>query len=351
MEGMDLSMVGSARLVTGGVDTHLDVNVVAALDRIGGLLGVESFSTTVEGNRQLGWLRGLGRVAQVGVEGTGSYGASLARFLRDAGVEVLEVDRPNRQDRRRKGKNDTVDAIEAARAAQGQRQLGAAKTKDGNVEAIRALMVARRSARDMKIASLNQIRHLGFTAPEEIRQSLQGVSRRLIAKRAAAMRPRADADPVTYATKTALRTLGRRVLELDAERKELDRLLNNLLGETAPGLLALYGVGKHAAANLLVAAGDNPDRLRSEAAWARLCGVSPIEASSGKTTRHRLNPGGNRQANAALWHIVITRMSSDPRTAVYVERRAKEGRTKKEIIRVLKRYVAREVYPHIIAAV
>ncbi len=244
-EGMDLSMVGSPRRVTGGVDTHLDVNVAAALDRIGGLLGVESFPTTVEGNRQLlGWLRDLGRVARVGVEGTGSYGASLARFLRDAGVEVLEVDRPNRQERRRKGKNDTVDAVEAARAAQGQRQLGAAKTKDGNVEAIRAVMVARRSSADMKIASLNQIRHLGFTAPEEIRQSLQGVSRRLIAKRAAAMRPRADADPVTYATKTALRTLGRRVLELDAERNELDRLLDNLLADTAPGLLSLYGVGK-----------------------------------------------------------------------------------------------------------
>jgi transposase len=351
-EGMDLSMVGSARLVTGGVDTHLDVNVAAALDRIGGLLGVESFPTTVEGNRQLlGWLRGLGRVAQVGVEGTGSYGASLARFLRDAGVEVLEVDRPNRQERRRKGKNDTVDAIEAARAAQGQRQLGAAKTKDGNVEAIRALIVARRSARDMKIASLNQIRHLGFTAPEEIRRSLQGISRRLIAKRAAAIRPRADGDPVVYATKTALRALGRRVLELDAERKELDKLLDSLLAETAPGLVGLYGVGKHSAANLLVAAGDNPDRLRSEAAWARLCGVSPIEASSGKTVRHRLNPGGNRQANAALWHIVVTRMSSDPRTALYVERRTKEGRTKKEIIRILKRYVAREVHPYIIAAV
>jgi transposase len=155
-----------------------------------------------------------GSVARVGVEGTGSYGASVARFLRDAGVEVLEVDPPNRQERRRKGKNDTVDAIEAARAAQGQRQLGAARTNGGNVEAIRALMVARRSAGDMKIASPNQIRNLGFTAPEEIRQSLHGVSRRLIAKRAAAMRPRADADPVTSATKTALRTLGRCVLEL-----------------------------------------------------------------------------------------------------------------------------------------
>jgi transposase len=285
------------------------------------------------------------------VEGTGSYGAPLTRFLREAGIEVLEVDRPNRQERRRKGKTDVVDAIEAARAAQGQRQLGAAKTKDGNVEAIRALMVAKRSARDQKIATLNQIRHLGFTAPEEIRQALQGVSRRLIAKRAAALRPNPDGDPVSFATKTALRSLGRRVLELDAERKELDRLLVRFLAETAPRLLELYGVGKDSAAKLLVAAGDNPDRLRSEAAWARLCGVSPIEASSGKVTRHRLNPGGNRQANAALWHIVITRMSADPRTQAYAERRVKEGRTNKEIIRVLKRYVAREVYPHVMAAV
>jgi transposase len=285
------------------------------------------------------------------VEGTGSYGAPLARFLRGVGIEVLEVDRPNRQERRRKGKTDVVDAIEAARAAQSQRQLGAAKTKDGNVEAIRALMVAKRSARDQKIASMNQIRHLGFTAPEEIRQSLQGVSRRLIAKKAAAMRPRAGADPVSHATKTALRALGRRVLGLDAERKEIDKLLTELLTQTAPALLELYGVGKDSAAALLVAAGDNPDRLRSEAAWARLCGVSPIEASSGKVIRHRLNPGGNRQANAALWHIVITRMGSDPRTIVYVERRGKEGLTKKDIIRVLKRYVAREVYPYITAAV
>jgi len=349
---MAVTIVDTSRPVTGGVDTHLEVNVAAVLDPIGGLLGVESFSTSPEGNAQLlEWMAGFGPVSKIGVEGTGSYGASLARFLRDSGVVVLEVDRPNRQERRRKGKNDVVDAIEAARAAQGQRQLGAPKTRDGNVEAIRALMVAKRSARDQKIATMNQIRHLGFTAPEEIRQSLQGVSRRLIAKRAAAMRPRADGDVVAFATKTALRALGRRVLEIDSERKEIDKILTRLLDQTAPGLMELYGVGKDSAAALLVAAGDNRERLRSEAAWARLCGVSPIEASSGKITRHRLNPFGNRQANAALWHIVITRISSDPRTIDYVERRTKEGRTKKEIIRVLKRYVARETYPYIIAAV
>jgi transposase len=345
-------MVGSSRLVTGGVDTHLEINVAAVLDRIGGLLGTESFPTTMDGNRRLlKWMAGFGRVVRVGVEGTGSYGASLARFLAEAGIEVLEVSRPNRQERRRQGKNDTIDAVEAARAAQGQRQLGAAKTKDGNVEAIRALMVAKRSARDTKIKTLNQIRHLGFTAPEEIRQALQGVSRRLLGRRAAALRPNPGVDPVTYATKVALRALGRRVLELDAERKEIDQLLARLLVQTAPGLLGIYGVGKDSAARLLVAAGDNPDRLKSETAWARLCGVAPLEASSGKIARHRLNPGGNRQANAALWHIVITRMSGDPRTRAYVERRTKEGRTAKEIIRVLKRYVAREVYPYIIAVV
>lgn len=346
VKGRDgVSIVDTSRPVTGGVDTHLELNVAAALDGIGGLLGVESFPTSPAGNKALlGWLKGLGTVARVGVEGTGSYGAPLARFLRRAGVEVVEVDRPNRQERRRKGKTDVVDAIEAARAAQGPRQLGHAKSRDGNVEAIRALVVAKRSAKSTKIKTLNQIRHLGFTAPEEIRQALQGLTPHMIAKQTASMRPREGADPVVYATKTALRALGRRVLALDAETAGIDRLLKQLLEEGHEDLLELYGVGIDSAAALLVAAGDNPERLRSEPSWARLCGVTPIEASSGKIIRHRLNPGGDRRANAALWNIVITRMSSDPRTRAYVERRSKEGRSKKEIIRVLKRYVAREVY-------
>jgi transposase len=327
------------------VDTHLHVHVAAALDGIGGLLGVEQFPTTAAGERALlGWLEAFGRVVRVGVEGTGSYGAGLARYLRRAGVEVVEVDRPNRQERRRKGKTDTVDAIAAARAAQAERQLGQAKTREGQVEAIRALVVAKRSAKSSRIKTMNQIRHLGFTAPEEIRQSLHGLSRRLLPKRAAAMRPRAGTDPVVYATKTALRTLGQRALALDAETQKIDVLLEELIREHWEDLLSLYGVGIDSAAALLVAAGDNPDRLRSEAAWAHLCGVAPIEASSGKVTRLRLNRGGDRQANAALWHIVTTRMSAEPRTRAYVERRSKEGRSKKEIIRVLKRYVAREVY-------
>jgi transposase len=335
-------------LVTGGVDTHLDLNVAAALDGIGGLLGVAEFPATLAGHRDLlGWLAGFGPVARVGVEGTGSYGAGLARFLRRAGVEIVEVDRPNRQARRRSGKSDPLDAIEAARAALSGRACGAAKSRDGNVEAIRALVVAKRSARSTKIQTLNQIRHLSFTAPDELRQRLAGVSRQHLAAKAAALRPgsmREGADPVMPATKTALQILGRRVLALDEEKARIDALLTGLVTQTAPQLLALFGVGIDTAAALLVTAGDNPGRLRSEAAWAHLCGTAPIPASSGKVTRYRLSRGGDRQANRALWGIVITRLGNDPRTRAYMARRLAEGRSKPEVIRVLKRYVAREVY-------
>jgi transposase len=334
-------------LVTGGVDTHLDLNVAAALDGIGGLVGVAEFPATLAGHRDLlGWLAGFGPVARVGVEGTGSYGAGLARLLRRAGVEIVEVDRPNRQARRRSGKSDPLDAIEAARAALSGRARGAAKSRDGNVEAIRALVVARRSARSAKIQTLNQIRHLGYTAPEQLRQRLAGISRHQLAARAAALRPgsREGADPVITATKTALQILGRRVLALDAEKRHIDALLTGLVTQTAPDLLALHGVGIDTAAALLVTAGDNPGRLRSEAAWAHLCGTAPIPASSGKVTRYRLNRGGDRQANRALWGIVITRLRNDPRTQAYMARRLAEGQSKPEVIRVLKRYVAREVY-------
>ncbi len=181
-----------------------------------------------------------------------------------------------------------MDAIEAARAAQAERQLGAAKTRDGQVEAIRALMVAKRSAKSSRIKAMNQIRHLGFNAPDEIRQALHGVSRELLAKKAAAMRPRAGQEPVVFATKTALHTLGQRALVLQAEMNRVDILLGQLIREHWEDLLSLYGVAIDSAATLLVAAGDNPDRLRSEAAWAHLCGVAPIEASSGKVVRLRL---------------------------------------------------------------
>jgi transposase len=344
---MTVTIVDAARPVTGGVDTHLDLNVAAALDAIGGLLAVAEFPATPAGHRDLlSWLSGFGPVARVGVEGTGSYGAGLARFLRAAAVLVVEVDRPSRQARRRSGKSDPLDAIEAARAALSGRARGAAKSRDGNVEAIRALVVARRSARSAKIQALNQIRHLSFTAPDGLRQRLAGVSRHHLAARAAALRPgsREGADPVAAATKTALRILGRRVLALDEEKARIDALLTMLVTQTAPRLLELSGVGVDTAAALLVTAGDNPGRLRSEAAWVHLCGTAPIPASSGKVTRYRLTRGGDRQANCALWGIVITRLRNDPRTQACMARRRAEGRSKPEVIRVLKRYVAREVY-------
>lgn len=343
-----MSIVESTRPVTGGVDTHLDQHVAAALDGAGALLGVESFPATTVGYRDLHeWLTGFGEIVSVGVEGTGAYGVGLARFLHGASVKVIEVDRPNRQVRRRHGKSDPLDAVEAARAALSGRANGIAKTADGNVEAIRVLLVAKRSARAGRTKALTQIRHLGFCAPDALRDQLRDVPVAALGAQVAALRPRADGDVVTHGTKVALQILGRRVLALDDELDRLDPLLESLVATAAPQLLDLHGVGPDTAATLLVAAGDNAERIRTEPAWANLCGVAPLQASSGRTTRHRLNRGGNRQANHALWRIVITRMSSDPRTRTYVQRRLDEGLSKPEIIRVLKRYVAREVWRHL----
>ena len=210
------------------------------------------------------------------------------------------------------------------------------------------MLVARRSGRNVRIKYLNQIRHLGFTAPDELRERLRDVPPDRLARTAAALRPAAGSDTVIYATKLAIATLGRRVVALEADTRGLDVTLDTLVRRRAPSLLEIYGVGIHTAAILLVAAGDNPHRLRSEAAFAHLCGVAPLRASSGKIDRHRLNPGGNRQANHALWRIVFTRMSGDERTRKYVARRLAEGRSTREIMRVLKRYVARELYPHLV---
>jgi transposase len=335
------------RAITGGVDTHADVHVAAALDPVGGLLGVEEFPATPAGYaRLLGWLGGFGTVCLVGIEGTGSYGAGLSRHVTAAGVRVVEVDRSDRQDRRRQGKSDPLDAVSAARAAQSGRARGASKGRDGAVEAIRVLMVVKRTARSERTQTINQARSLVLTGPDDIRvRFIHHTTAGLVAD-LAGLRPRPGAT-VGYATRIALRELGRRAQFLGGQLASLDELIIPLLTAHAPGLLALYGVGPDTAALLLIAAGDHPERLRSEAAWAHLCGAAPIPASSGKTVRHRLNPGGDRQANHALWRIVITRMSSHPPTRAYVERRVKEGLSKTEIIRCLKRYVAREVYPHL----
>jgi transposase len=342
-----MSIVEATRAVVGGVDTHLDVHVAAVIDPVGGLLGVCSFPATPAGYHALsGWLGSFGRVDRVGVEGTGTYGAGLGRHLAASGITVIEVDRPNRQERRRNGKSDELDAIEAARAALSGRATGHAKAATGNVEALRALLVAKRSARSIRIKSTGQLRHLVITAPDDLRVSLSGLTTKALITTAAGLRPRPGADPVGHTVTTAAVRLARRVQAINAEIRALDTLIETLVKTTAPGLLGVYGVGADTAATLLAAAGDNAARIRSEAAWAHLCGVAPIPAGSGKTNgRHRLNPGGNRHANHALWRIVITRLGQgEPRTAAYMQRRLAEGRTKPEIIHALKRYVAREIY-------
>ena len=323
------------------------MHVAAALDPVGGLPGVREFPATTAGYARLpGWLAGFGTVALVGIEGTGSYGAGLARHITAAGIRVVEVDRPGRQDRRRQGKSDPLDAVSAARAARSGRARGASKGRDGAVEAIRALMVARRSAAGERTRTINQARALILTGPDDLRARFAKHAPAALVTGIASLRPR-PGDVAGYPTRVALRELGRRAVFLDGQLERPGELIVPLVTGRAPGPLALYGIGPNTAALLLIAAGDHPGRLRSEAARAHLCAAAPIPASSGKVTRRRLNPGGDRQASHALWRIVFTRMGSDPATRAYVERRTKEGKSKAEIIRCLKRYVARQVYPHL----
>jgi transposase len=345
---MTMTIVEAVRSVTGGIDTHLDFHVAAALDPLGGLLGSESFATTPAGySSLLAWLESFGDVCKVGMEGTGSYGAGLARYLRKANVAVIEVNRANQAERRRSGKSDPLDAIEAARAALGGRATSISKSKDGAVEAIRVLVVAKRSARHARVKALTQMRHLVITAPDQLRCRLSGLSVAALVSEAARLRPSRSGDPVMAAHKASLCSLAHRVESLEDEIAELDKRIETLLAVTAPDLLALFGVGPDTAAALLVAAGDNPERLHSEAAWAHLCGAAPIRASSGKVTRYRLDRGGDRQANSALWRIAMVRIAHDPTTTAYFERKVKEGRSKKDVIRLLKRYIAREVYHYL----
>jgi transposase len=338
------TLTSAAPAVIGGVDTHADVHVAAACDRLGTLLGSRAFPTTRRGYRQLlAWLRSFGPVETVGVEGTGSYGVGLTRFLLAAGVEVTEVLRPNRQTRRRHGKTDVIDAVAAARAVLTGEATGKPKAHDGAVEALRLLKMVHRSAHKARTQALLQIRDLIITAPDELRDQLRGLRRRELLTVCATFRP-AERDDLSAITKLSLRALARRIAELDAELTDLDQRRRRITGALAPALVAAHGIGPDTATGLLLAAGDNPDRLRSERSWSALLAANPIQASSGKVVRHRLNRGGDRQANSALWRIVIVRMNSHPPTRAYVERRTKEGLSKPEIVRCLKRYVARETY-------
>lgn len=328
------------------MDTHADTHTAAVVDAAGRILGHQTFPATGAGyTRLLAWMGGFGQVVLVGIEGTGAYGAGLAAYLRAQGVAMVDVDRPDRKTRRHQGKSDPVDAEAAARAALTARATGTPKDHDTTTEAIRVLRVARRSAVDQRADVQRQIKSLLVTAPDALRAALRGLSTRQLLTTCARLRPDTSRlhDPVE-ATKHALRTLARRHTHLGQEITDLDTQLKPLVTQTNPALLALTGVGVEVAGQLLVTAGGNPERLRSEAAFAMLCGAAPLPASSGRTTRHRLNRGGDRQANCALYRIVITRLRWDPRTRAYAERRTTQGLSKKEIIRCLKRLVAREIY-------
>ncbi len=335
------------RPVTGGVDTHKDTHVAAVIDHLGRELATQSFPTTTAGYQQLlDWMRTFGTIERVGIEGTGSWGAALTRHLHTAGIDVTEINRTNRQHRRRHGKTDPADAVPAARACLAGLDAGTPKTGDGPVEAIRMLRIARRSAVQTRTRTMNQIRAVLDTAPTSIRDRYRHLTPTKLTAALARIRPdQTDIAAVDVAAAIALRCLARRWRFLTDQIVELDIHLEHLVTTTAPNLIGVRCVGVGSAAALLIAAGDNPQRLGSEAAFAALCGVNPIPASSGKTVRYRLNRAGNRDANAALFVIVLARMSHDQRTRDYVARRTAEGRTKREIIRILKRYVARELYP------
>jgi transposase len=331
-----------------GVDTHLDFHVAVAIDHLGRRLGESSVPTTAKGYQMLlRWAEGFGPVRCAGIEGTSSYGAGLTRHLRARGIEVLEVERPKhrrRSPRRNLQKSDPSDAERAARAVLAGEASGVPKSGDGTVEMIRALRAARRSAIKARTQAANQLQSLRVTAPEELRHRLRGLSTKELVSVAARFRLGDAPRDVPTATRFALRSVARRYEALSEEIAELEAHLDRLVGQAAPELLSLPGIGTDSAATLLIVAGDNPKRLGSEASFASLCGVSPVEASSGKVVRHRLNRGGNREANRALYITCLSRMRRDLRTQQYVARRTQEGKSKREIIRCLKRYVAREVY-------
>jgi transposase len=333
------------RRVTVGVDTHADQHVGVALDQLGRLLGTRAVPSTAAGHAALlAWAGGLGRVERVGVEGTGSYGAGLSRWLRARGVAVVEVERPKRPAHRGRGKSDPVDAEAAARAVQAGTATARPKAGTGAVECIRALHSTRRSAVKARTQAANQLHALVVTAPDDLRSRLRRLGVAGLVAVAAAFRPGAPTSP-TRATKLALKSIAVRYRQLTAEIDALDAHLGRLVAAAAPDLVAVKGVGTDTAATLLVTAGDNPDRLRSEAAFAHLCGVAPIPASSGKTVRHRLNRGGDRQANRALHLLAVRRLRWHPATVAYAARRTAEGLSKPEILRCLKRYIARQLYP------
>ena len=340
------SMTQDTTVVVGGVDAHADTHHAAALDQHGALLSTESFQTTTPGYRQLlDWLSSFGEIDAIAVESTGSYAAALVRYLRAHDVRVVEVNQPHAHNRRRVGKSDPIDAEMAARLFLAGKAKAVPKQSDGIVESIRLLRAARHSAVKSRSAAMVQLRDIIITAPQELRDQLS--DRKTLRDKAtvcARFRPARDLHSPSQAAKFALRSIAQRIETLDREIASLDSELEQLVAAAAPRTTQLLGISTGHAGQLLVTAGQNIERLHGEASYAALCGASPIPASSGKTTRHRLNYGGDRQANRALHLIAVSRLRYCERTRAYAKRRTAEGKTKREIMRSLKRYIARGVY-------
>ncbi|PMR62131.1 IS110 family transposase [Verrucosispora sp. ts21] len=333
--------MAAASVITLGVDTHKDLHVAVTLDALGRRLGIASFPTDDAHHADLWqWVAGFGQLAQAGVEGTGSYGYRLAQFLTGRGITVFEVNRPDRAARRRRGKSDPVDAENAARAVLSGDATATPKTRTGPAGQLRALLVARRSATKSRTQAELQLRSLILELDDDQRAQLD---RRRTDHLAAACATLTGADGISL----ALASLARRWQFLDTEVRANTAQVEAIVRQTAPRLQNQPGIGPITAAQLLATAGDNPDRLSSEAAFAALCGVSPVEHSSGKTQRHRLNLGGDRAANSALWTIANNRLMHDPRIREYAARRTALGSSRKEILRLLKRYIARQVFTEI----
>lgn len=334
------------RSVIIGIDTHADTHHLAVITDFGQPLHDITFPATPTGYRQaLDLVAGYSKVDRIGIECTGSYGAEITRHFLAAGYRVIEVNRPNAFDRRRQGKTDTFDAYSAAEAVLSGRATALPKGNDGLVQSLRVLRTTRTSAVHDRTATINQIKAMLVAAPDDLRMKYRGLTTMKLINTLAATRP--STTPVTAVESTAvsLRHLARRYKFLHDQVNELTGHITRLLNEHAPQLMDVYGAGPDSISQLLITAGDNPERLRSERHFAALTGASPIPASSGKTNRHRLNRGGDRQANSALHRIILVRMHYDPRTRDYVERRTAEGKTKREVMRCLKRYLARELFP------
>lgn len=337
----------SDRRVVIGADTHLDTIHLAAITDTGQLLGDAEFRTNPTGYwAAICWARSFGEIISVGVEGTSSYGAGLTQALQANDFHVAEVNRPDRSARRRQGKSDPLDAYSAARAVLAGH--GVAVPKDPQTGALKALLIARRGAIKARTAAIQQIKDLLITAPAELRERYRRYSTtaRLV-EALTRCHPTTHEDPTSVSVLTAAKALAQRIEFLERQDRELTAEIDTLTTSLNPALRAAYGVGPDTAAQLLITAGTNAHRLRSEAAFAMLAGAAPIPASSGKTTRHRLSRGGDRAANNALHRIALVRWSHEPRTRDYITRQLAAGRSKKDILRLLKRAIAREMFAHL----